>query len=318
MTAGTGEMAVSPGSHVVQFYDRDDDLIDSAASHLLAALDAGGVAIVVASEAHRRAFEARLSDLDVAAATARGDLVVLDAEATLRRFVIDDRPDGDAFEQIIGGLIEGAIRLGRPVHVYGEMVALLWEAGQVVAALELEGLWNELGKRLAFSLYCGYPSHSVAGDGHRDALHEVCRLHSSVVGQFPVVPGQPDPAGHADEVTRSFLATVDAPRAARLFVVEALRGGDAQALADDAAVVVTELATNAVVHARSEFTVTVSASRGAALISVRDASPVELIVGNAPLLAISGRGLGLVDAVANRWGADLLDDGKVVWAELRR
>src|SRR5215213_10199932 len=52
------------------------------------------------------------------------------------------------------------------------MVALLWEAGDVLAAIDLETLWNELaGERL--SLYCAYRSDSVMGHEQAGALHEV-------------------------------------------------------------------------------------------------------------------------------------------------
>ena len=62
--------------------------------------------------------------------------------------------------------------------MYGEIVALLWAAGHVNAALELEGFWNELGREIPFSLYCGYPRQSVESSQHHGAVSEVCRLHT--------------------------------------------------------------------------------------------------------------------------------------------
>ena len=46
----------------------------------------------------------------------------------------------------------------QPVCVFGEMVWLLWDAGQVNAAIEVETLWNELGHQYPFSLLCAYPA----------------------------------------------------------------------------------------------------------------------------------------------------------------
>jgi hypothetical protein len=43
------------------------------------------------------------------------------------------------------------------VRVFGEMVSLLWDAGLIDAAVELEVLWNELGVQYPFSLLCAYP-----------------------------------------------------------------------------------------------------------------------------------------------------------------
>ena len=72
-----------------------------------------------------------------------------------------------------------AAATGRPVRAYGEMVALLWEHGDVLAAIELEELWNDLGRELDFSLLCAYRSASVQGDEHAQALEQVRLLHSS-------------------------------------------------------------------------------------------------------------------------------------------
>jgi hypothetical protein len=323
VSASTGRLSVDEGSHVVQFYGRDDELVDRVGDYLVEAVQAGEVAVVVATAAHGVAFEARMlaAGVDVAAARARGAFVVLDARATMRRFLVDDRPDPDGFQSVIGGLIRQAGEAGRSVRVYGEMVALLWEAGHVNAAIELEALWNDLGRQLPFSLFCAYSTQSVIGEAHLEALEEVCRLHSAVVGAAPATvayatappPGVPAPA----EVVRSFVAGPGAPRAARQFVIETLHGWRNEKFAADAALLVTELATNAVVHARSDFTVTVSPALGGVRISVRDASTVLPAPRIPTVVAASGRGLGLVAAMASRWDVEPLPEGKLVWAELR-
>jgi signal transduction histidine kinase len=77
----------------------------------------------------------------------------------------------------------------------------------------------------------------------------------------------------------------------------------ADELADDVALVVTELAANAVRHARSGFTVILSARRNALRIAVRDACPVPAD-GSGPGLAPAPlHGLGALDAMASRWGS---------------
>jgi anti-sigma regulatory factor (Ser/Thr protein kinase) len=87
---------------------------------------------------------------------------------------------------------------------------------------------------------------------------------------------------------------------------------------DDAALVTSELAANALLHAHSDCTVTVSLTRDAIYIAVRDHA-ATLPTRRPPVgLQSSGRGLTMVSAVSRGWGADLLDEGKVVWAELRR
>ena len=137
----------------------------------------------------------------------------------------DGRIDRNAFFAEIGGVIRDAGRTGRPVRAYGEMVALLWDAGDVLAAIDLETLWNELSGELPFSLYCAYHSESVAAQEHAEALHEVCRLHSAVV---------PTPV-EVVEVRRTFpLRRLRPPKRAAWWPTPSGAGGMTQLLVADA------------------------------------------------------------------------------------
>jgi len=288
--------------HAVFFYGHDDELADSLGSYLGEALESGAGVVLAATAAHRAGCERRMAaaGADVAAAAASGAYAALDASALMHSFL------AGGFDQLIGDALRRATAAGRPAVVYGEVVALLWEAGLVSAVLELESRWNELGRSYPFSLVCGYPvQHAPAA-----AAGAVCRLHSSVIGPVIASPG----AG--PQAVRGFLVARGAPRAARHFVAGALRqwGGPwaAGPLAVDVAIVATELASNAVLHARSDFTVTVARRPGAIRIAVRDGGPL-----GAPLAVAAGHGLDLVSAVAARWGArPLAAEGKLVWAEL--
>jgi hypothetical protein len=169
--------------HVVQFYDSESELASRAGRYLAGGLEDGAMAIVIAAPAHRAAVRAQMAGYcDAGKARARGDLVVLDADEMLRLFLIGSRPDPGSFELIIGGLIRRAAAAGQPIRLYGEMVALLWDAGHARAALELEGLWNDLGRQLPFSLLCGYPARAVTGAGHAGALQDICALHGAAFG----------------------------------------------------------------------------------------------------------------------------------------
>jgi MEDS: MEthanogen/methylotroph, DcmR Sensory domain len=311
----TGGTEYLDAGHVVQFYGHQEELAGRVAGHLLEALRGEGVAVVIATPAHRRAIEARLAQAgpDLAAAARDGTYLTLDASDTIRGLMTGGRLDRDAFDRVIGGLIrraeKGAGEVGRrrPVRAYGEMVAVLWDAGLVNAAVELEEMWGELGLRRSFSLLCGYPVSSVS-DGHPEAFAEVCRLHRSVAGGWPSPP--------APGTTRTFALSSDAPAAARHFAAGALRRLGATDLAADTALVVTELAANAVVHAHTGFTVELTASAEVLRIAVADASPLPPGAGLpvAPL-----HGLGAVDAMASRWGVEPLGhSGKSVWVELSR
>lgn len=79
--------------------------------------------------------------------------------------------------------------------------------------------------------------------------------------------------------------------------------------------VVSELATNAVVHARSTFDVAVSLGEPIR-VEVADASVAPPVVRDVTPWSPTGRGLRLVDACAENWGYNVRRGGKVVWVEL--
>jgi len=312
----TGSADIGPRDHIVQFYCDDQELASQAGDYLEDAVRDGAVVVVIATSAHRAVFQTRLAaaGIDVSAVRASGAYLDLDAAETAGQLVGGDRLEAARFGQVIGGLIGQAAAGGRPVRVYGEIVALLWDTGLVAAAVELEQAWSQLGRQYDFSLYCAYPAGAVTGKVHASAFARVCRLHSAVIGQIPV---QWSATGTAEARTRAFSASREAPAAARHFVVAALAEVACGAsLADDAALVVTEFAANAVIHARSGFTVMLTPLPDGLRVSVRD--DVPLPAGSA-LPAARLHGLGAVAAVAARWGAGPASGGgKDVWAELRQ
>ena len=186
MATGTGVLDVGRRDHIVLFYRDEQELTERVSEYLLPAIQDGGVAIVVATPEHRRSFERYLADagVDVAAACARGYLA-LDASETMRGFMVADRPDPAGFWQAISPMLRQAAPAGRPVRIFGEMVSLLWDAGLIDAAIEVEAMWNELGAQYPFSLLCAYPARPAVCAHQLDALTEVCRAHTQVTGITP-------------------------------------------------------------------------------------------------------------------------------------
>ena len=184
MATGTEVLNTGRDEHVVLFYRDQEELAGWVSEYLLPAIVGDGVAIVLATPGHRRSFEGRLAraGIDVAAARAHGSYLAFDAGETVRGFMVDDRPDPAGFWQEISPLLRQAAKAGQPIRIFGEMVALLWEAGLVDAAIEVEAMWNELGGQYPFSLLCAYPAQSHSCAHHLDALTEVCRAHAEVIG----------------------------------------------------------------------------------------------------------------------------------------
>ncbi len=174
-------------SHVVQFYDDDSFLIESLSQCVADALMAGDAAIIVATQSHRDRLARRLESrhVNLSSAVEKGRYVEFDAFETLDKLMFKGRPDETIFQNLVGGLITSARKAtGREnsrVLVFGEMVALLTEAGREEAAIELEQLWNRLAESHSFSLRCAYPMSSFTRDEGASILTKVCSEHSAVI-----------------------------------------------------------------------------------------------------------------------------------------
>src|SRR4051794_9594836 len=124
--------------HVVQFYEDDLFLVDAVTTFITTGMLAGQSAIIIATDAHREAFSARLSSqgVDVDGACFRGRLLFLDAEETLATFMVGAKPDADLFAATVGGTIEKRLRASGSagLRAYGEMVDVLWKRGNADAA----------------------------------------------------------------------------------------------------------------------------------------------------------------------------------------
>jgi anti-sigma regulatory factor (Ser/Thr protein kinase) len=141
--------------------------------------------------------------------------------------------------------------------------------------------------------------------------------------------------------------TPPTPRDARAFIAATAQRWELDAIVDEASLVVSELVTNAVLHARTPLEVSLCVAAGKVEIAVRDhdlrppvlrpvrtdlladldalaASTMDVAAGHVddrhPSLRVgksgsvaAGRGLLIVDAVADEWGVTERADGKIVW-----
>src|SRR5207248_5392578 len=89
-------------------------------------------------------------------------------------------PDTRRFFARCEPIVESAAREHANVAIFAEMVALLWSQGKHGAAVRLEQLWNELGSRHSFALYCAYPIADVA-EGPSHAMDEMCAEHARAI-----------------------------------------------------------------------------------------------------------------------------------------
>nr|WP_078948202.1 ATP-binding protein [Streptomyces griseus] len=133
--------------------------------------------------------------------------------------------------------------------------------------------------------------------------------------QYGAYPQPPMGAGH---LSVEYAPRPTAVREARAEVRKQLEGwglAEQEDLVDTAELLVSELATNALLHSASRFRLTLTAAHGVLRCEVADTgrrAPQVLQAGGAE----SGRGMFLVDALARRWGCHQDGPGKTVWFEL--
>jgi anti-sigma regulatory factor (Ser/Thr protein kinase) len=115
------------------------------------------------------------------------------------------------------------------------------------------------------------------------------------------------------------LPTADrAVRQARQATRDALAAWQLAHLEETAVLLVSELVTNAVLHARGTYAIAVDLETAGTWlrIEVQDADPRWPQPRNSGAFDESGFGFMLVDALAAKWGVRETETGKVVWAEL--
>jgi anti-sigma regulatory factor (Ser/Thr protein kinase) len=114
-----------------------------------------------------------------------------------------------------------------------------------------------------------------------------------------------------------FPADRTAPSRARRFVADTLRSwGVPRDKIADAVLLVSELVTNALLHARSAPSVEVTRDEGHIRCVVLDDSPMIPRRRHYANDAVTGRGIALVETLASRWGSERNGTGKRVWFEL--
>lgn len=164
--------AAPEGAHAVHFPEHDAVLVARLAAFVGEGLAAGEVCLVLGTPSHRAGLRRRLalSGLDEAAAEL---LVERDAAEVLQSVLCDGCPDPDRFEVVVGGLVRQARARGTGVRAFGELVGLLAARDDLVGALRLEQLWEELLRRTPLPLLCAYPGLSDPA-----ARAQVCRRHT--------------------------------------------------------------------------------------------------------------------------------------------
>jgi anti-sigma regulatory factor (Ser/Thr protein kinase) len=104
---------------------------------------------------------------------------------------------------------------------------------------------------------------------------------------------------------------------ARRFVVKALRRHGLESLVDVAQLLTSEAVTNAVVHAGSTCTLTMTSAEDCIHIQVEDRGRGTIALRrSSPTSTTGGRGLFIIDRLAARWGVSETVLGNTVWFDV--
>jgi len=172
--------------HVVQLYGTDERLLARNVSRYLAEGYARGDGLLlIATPRHTDAFASGLAErgLDVPRIVREGRLAVLDAEELLGRIMLDGMPDVRLLDDLLAGELRRIRqRTGSPeICAYGEMVGILWSAGEFAAAERLEAHWNASMAAGGLRLYCAYAIDVLGQGWDSAAVTPILAAHSAVV-----------------------------------------------------------------------------------------------------------------------------------------
>lgn len=170
-------------THDMLLFDGNETLASAVSRVLCIALDQGHAAISIATREHQKYIDEQLGwrGIDVARARQGGQYRSFDAAAMLAEISADGVPDFKRFEQVVGDVLQPALKTYSRVCLFGEMVALLWDAGQRDAALRLEKMWNDLVTAKPVVLHCAYPHTAATDPEHAHAFNKICIEHCEIL-----------------------------------------------------------------------------------------------------------------------------------------
>jgi hypothetical protein len=177
--------APAAGSHLLQLYDNEDFL--AAAAGLFAAEGlARGEAIVLngTEENVRRVCAAlRSRDVDVEAALARGQIVVVPVTARAHEVSSDGPMDERRFEALTAGSVRklAADPRFRGIRWWGETSSYLYQRGDEKAALAAEDLGNVAARKYSMPILCSFLCDRFDAALYHGMLRRMCQRHSHLI-----------------------------------------------------------------------------------------------------------------------------------------
>ena len=142
---------------IVQLYDDADFLAEAVARYAIAGLRLGEGVVLIATKEHLAGIRLaiRRENFFVDGYLESGQLVLLDAEATLEKITHLGLPEWKRFQVLVGQTLQSLRLQFKHVRAFGEMVDILRQRKSYHGMHQLEAYWNTLAEVQSFSLLSG-------------------------------------------------------------------------------------------------------------------------------------------------------------------
>ena len=174
-----------PHDHLVHLYGRDHHaLVTNVGRFFRVGLRRGDSLLAIATLEHCDGFARELHrEPEYQPAVRDGRIMFLDAEHVLAQCSVGARLALDQLETLITSILEelGRRRQSAPIRAYGEMVGVLWQAGRIDVAVELEQCWQRLVLQNDISLVCGYPINQLEQRENPAAVNAILGQHTHFI-----------------------------------------------------------------------------------------------------------------------------------------
>ena len=170
--------------HQVLFCSSDAVLVGGFTRFITDALEKEQAVIALVTEAHHQSVQRSLqaSRVDLARAIRQTRYYSLSISELLAKVMVDGRPDPARFRNVAQDLFADVARQATNQHAgiaaCSECPATLWANGDVEAAIQLERLWDEIGKSRQMDILCAYPL--AAREESVGAVRRLCAEHTAV------------------------------------------------------------------------------------------------------------------------------------------
>jgi DNA-binding NarL/FixJ family response regulator len=170
--------------HDVVFCSSDAVLVGAFGRFIAGELREGNAVVAVVTATHAQSLQASLeaSHVDVALAIRQQCYLPVNVTDLLAKATVNGRPDPLRYLDAAGDLLTDVTRCATDHHarvaVCGEGTSIFWTHGHVVAAIQLEHLWDEIAKNRQMDILCAYPL--TAREESVRAVRSLCAEHTTV------------------------------------------------------------------------------------------------------------------------------------------